>query len=96
MLLERLKISAYKDEKFSEQQGDDFVVWMNPESYRRALKVAWSEVPEINAKDAKPAYQGVGSETLTMKLIFDTTGLVPSPLGSDTMPQNGVTDLLNH
>lgn len=94
MLLERLKISAYKDEKFSEQQGDDFVVWMNPESYRRALKVAWSEVREINAKDAKPTYQGVGSETLTMKLIFDTTGLVPSPLGSDTMPQNGVTDLL--
>jgi hypothetical protein len=94
MRLERLKISAYKDDQFSEKKGDVFVVWMNPESYKRILKVDWTPIPDINAADAKPTYKGVGGETLTMKLIFDTTGLVPSPLGSDTMPANGVVDLL--
>lgn len=94
MRLERLKISAYKDKQFSEKQGDVFVVWMNPESYKRVLKVDWTPIPDINAADAKPTYKGVGGEMLSMKLIFDTTGLVPSPLGSDTMPANGVVDLL--
>jgi Contractile injection system tube protein len=94
MRLERLTISAYKDDQFSEKEGEGFIVWMNPESYKRVLKVDWAPIPEINAADAKPTYKRVGGETLSMKLIFDTTGLVPSPLGSDTMPPNGVVDLL--
>lgn len=95
MRLERLTIRAYGDQKFSKQVGTDYVVWMNPESYKRTLKVEWTDIKDINAPDAIPTYKRMGAETLSMKLIFDTTGLVPSPLGSSMMPANGVVELLD-
>jgi hypothetical protein len=94
MRLERLTISAFKDEEFKQQDGDNFVVWMNPQSYQRSLNVKTTEAKEINATGSSPTYMKVGEETLTFKLIFDTTGLVLSPLGSDVMPNDGVVALI--
>lgn len=94
MRLERLTIRAYSDENYKEQAGEAFVVWMNPQSYQRKLEVNWADGKEINGPFSVPTFQKVGAETLAMKLIFDTTGLVPSPLGSDAMPANGVVELL--
>lgn len=94
MSLERLTIRAYKDQGFKLQDGDDYVVWMNPQSYKRSLTIKTKELQEINATGSSPTYMKVGEETLEFKLIFDTTGLVLSPLGSAVMPPEGVVAVI--
>ena len=94
MRLERLTIRAFKDEEFKQQDGDDFVVWMNPQSYQRSLNVKTTEAKEINATGSSPTYMKLGEETIAFKLIFDTTGLVLTPLGSNVMPADGVVALI--
>jgi hypothetical protein len=94
MRLERLKISAFKDEEFKHQDGNDFIVWMNPQSYQRNLSVKTTPAKEVNATGSSPTYARIGEETLSFKLVFDTTGLVLSPLGSQEMPADGVSALI--
>jgi hypothetical protein len=94
MRLERLTIRAFEDQEFSKQSGEEFTVWMNPESYKRTLNVSRSPVKEIRGKGSTTSFSRIGEETLAMTLIFDTTGLLPSPLGSDRMPQSGVVEIL--
>jgi hypothetical protein len=94
MRLERLKISAFTDKEFQSKDGDDFVVWMNPQSYQRKLSIRMAKAKEVNAPGSSPTYMQVGDETLDFKLIFDTTGLVLSPLGSLEMPADGVSALI--
>jgi hypothetical protein len=94
MRLERLRIRTYLDEEFKQPEGDDFVVWMNPQSYQRTLGIKTTEAKEIGGKGSSPSFMKIDQETLSFKLVFDTTGLIPSPLGSDEMPANGVVDIL--
>jgi len=94
MRLERLTIRAFEDQEFTKQSGEDYTVWMNPESYKRTLNVSRSAVKEIGGNGSTSSFSRIGEETLSMTLIFDTTGLLPSPLGSDRMPQTGVVELL--
>lgn len=94
MRLERLTIRAFEDQEFSNQSGEDYTVWMNPESYKRTLNVSRTPVKEIRGKGSTSSFSRIGQETLAMTLIFDTTGLLPSPLGSDRMPQSGIVELL--
>ncbi|MFM1799995.1 MAG: hypothetical protein RLZZ117_2273 [Cyanobacteriota bacterium] len=94
MRLERLTISAYRDGNFKYKDGNDFVVWMNPQSYKRTLSIRTKEKAEVNSPAPSPTYMKVGDETLDFKLIFDTTGLVLSPLGSEIMPEDGVMALI--
>jgi hypothetical protein len=94
MRLERMTICAYRDEEFKEQYGKKFVVWMNPQSYQRNLNIGVAPAKELNATGSSPTYLRIGEETLGFKLIFDTTGLVLSPLASEDMPADGVTALI--
>jgi hypothetical protein len=94
MRLERLKIKAFSDEEFKTQDGEDFTVWLNPESYNRTLKIESTNPQAIGASGTTPQFKNVGQEKIVLKLIFDTTGLVPSPLGSETMPEDGVAALI--
>ena len=87
-------IRAFSDEEFKKQDGSDFVVWMNPQSYQRSLTIIKKDTQSINAKGSSPTHAKVGEETFTFKLIFDTTGLVLSPLGSSRMPAEGVVSLI--
>jgi len=94
MRLERLKIKAFSDEEFKTQDGEDFTVWLNPESYKRTLKIESTNPQAIGASGTTPQFKNVGQEKIVLKLIFDTTGLVPSPLGNETMPEDGVVALI--
>ncbi len=94
MLLERLTIQAYKDQEYSERDGPVFVVWMNPQSYQRSLAVQTVDLKAINGSAPCPTYARIGEESLTMTLVFDTTGVIPNPQGGEDMPANGVSALL--
>ena len=94
MRLERLKIKAFIDEEFKTQDGGDFTVWLNPESYKRTLKIESTDQQALGGTGSTPLFKKIGQETIGLKLIFDTTGLVPSPLGNETMPEDGVVALI--
>jgi hypothetical protein len=94
MRLERLKIRAFIDEEFKTQDGGDFTVWLNPESYKRTLKIESTDQQALGGTGSTPLFKKVGQETIGLKLIFDTTGLVSSPLGNETMPEDGVVALI--
>jgi hypothetical protein len=94
MRLERMIISAYRDGDFKNKDGFDFFVWINPQSYKRTLSIRTKEQEEVNSPASSPTYMKVGDETLSFKLVFDTTGLVLSPLGSEVMPADGVAALI--
>ena len=92
--LDRLRIRAFKDEGFSIPVGGEFVVWMNPRTYARNFSINQNQRAVIGGKASDPVFESVGLETLNFDLLFDTTGLVPSPLGAEEMPSDGVVELI--
>ncbi len=80
--LERLKILAYKDEDFSQpaKSPNTFTVMMNPAEYSHSFKVCYNDTQAQGSPGASPDFNKIATETVTFKLVFDGTGVIPSNL----------------
>ncbi len=77
MALEKMTIIGYSDNKFSNKNGDPFVVMINPENYSHNCAISYSESkPQgISAQDIK--FDTIKLETISFDFILDDTGAVP-------------------
>jgi len=73
----KLTITAYKDYNYSSSTGE-FEVLVNPEQYVTSQKVNYANKQAIGTPAAEPRFMHVPSQVCKFKIIFDSTGLVPS------------------
>jgi hypothetical protein len=78
--LEKMKIIAFKDPKFTQQVGEEFFVYMNPEKYSHSYRVCYNNVQAQGASGPSYTFNQIGSETVEFELVFDGTGVLPSKI----------------
>ena len=102
--LTKLKITAYSDEKFSEQVADgEFKTLLNPETYLLNYKVELNQTQAAGTSASAPRYNKSLPEDLSLDFLFDRTGVItdynPSGEGgSNTFKDEGrgVNDDVDH
>lgn len=77
--LEKLAITAYKDANFSSEVGE-YSVYINPASYSHNYKIAYTDPQAQGSNGGSPDFNRVPSDKVDFELVFDGTGVVPSPL----------------
>lgn len=92
--LEKMQILAYSDASFTTQLGPAFVVWINPASYTYKYKICYNNRQAQGSNGPSPDFNRIATDTVTLDLIFDGTGVVPSPNPSLLPPPNGIADQL--
>lgn len=91
--LEKMQILAYSDANFTKQLGSAYSVWINPASYNYSFKICYNNRQAQGSSGPSPDFNRVATDTVTLDLYFDGTGVVPSP--NPAMPaasSNGVAD----
>lgn len=90
-MVEKLQITAYEDEKFTrpadlsalEQRLNFSInplkVPVNPEKYSRSFGIEYTNKKGMGSAGASPVFHKYGTETVTFELVFDATGVLPSP-----------------
>lgn len=72
--LEKLKITAYKDPKYTEKIGKEFVTLINPEKFTLNYKVEYI-VPDAAKTADDPYYKYTPPSDLDVEFLFDDTGV---------------------
>lgn len=89
--LERMKINAYANSDFTGEVGN-FTVYINPAKYSHKYKIQYNDVQAQGASGGSPNFNKTPSETVNFELVFDATGVVPSPNPANpAAPTGGVT-----
>jgi len=81
-ILEKMVITGYKDEGFSQKTGKSFTAMINPTIYGRKKGVSYNENVALDSNNS-PAYKTYGDENLDLEFILDTTGVVPLTAGKN-------------
>ncbi len=91
--LEKLKITAYKDEKFSGEGVDSCKVAINPEKYSRKCSIQYNKDEAVGKSGGSPKFSKVPAEVISFELVFDATGAIPAPaMGADPGVLTGSVD----
>ena len=77
--LEKMNIIAYRENDFSGQVGE-MSVYINPEKYSRTYTICYNETQAQGSSSGTPEFNRAKSDTVKFDLVFDGTGVVPSPL----------------
>lgn len=73
----KLRIKAYKDEKFTKKVGDgEFKTLLNPEQYRFNYRIEQNEDQAPGTSTAAPRFNKAPPESLELEFVFDRTGVV--------------------
>src|SRR5262245_1646873 len=89
--LERMKITAYSKSDFTGEVGS-FTVYINPAKYSHKYQIKYNDVQAKVSNGGSPNFNQVPSETVGFELVFDATGVVPSPNpASPAAPADGIT-----
>jgi hypothetical protein len=75
MSLQKLKIIAYSDEKYTAQVGSHSVQ-INPESYTHNHTATYNPAPTTDTAGATIKYNSIDPETLSFTFYLDGTGVV--------------------
>ncbi len=87
--LEKLRIWAFKDSKFSEKVDDgEFVTLLNPEKYSYKHKVEQNEDQAAGTSAAPTRFNKILPQTLELDFLFDRTGVIAGYESTE----NGVID----
>lgn len=78
--LEKMEVSAYSDSDFASQVGETFSVYINPEKYSHSYKICYNDVQAQGSPGGSPDFNKIPSDKVQLELVFDGTGVVPSPL----------------
>lgn len=71
--LKKLKIIAYKDEKFSSATGNEFEMMVNPANYDENKLIAYEEM-KMPDGGSTPTYRAYKDEVLKVEFYLDNTG----------------------
>jgi hypothetical protein len=77
--LEKLQISAYKDKNFTGVPRK-FSVYINPAKYTHTYRIRYNDVQAQGSNGGSPDFNKVLSDIVKFELVFDGTGVVPSPM----------------
>ncbi|MAT90371.1 MAG: hypothetical protein CMC35_06720 [Flavobacteriaceae bacterium] len=88
--LKKLKVTAYKDDRYSEKVGDgDFDTLLNPETYKFTYKVEYTEAQGQGTSATQPKYVRTPPEDLELDFLFDRTGVLK---GKSNTSGDGIID----
>ena len=92
--LEKLKIIAFKNADYSEEQGN-FVAMLNPETYTIDYKVDYQAGQGQGTSAAQLRFAGIKPQEFGFDLLIDSTGIVDqNPRESIEADLNNLRDLL--
>lgn len=74
--LSKLRIIAYKDDRFQEE-GETISVPINPDKYSRTIKIEYNEEQEQGTQGNNPPFSRTPPEEMQFEFLFDGTGVVP-------------------
>lgn len=75
--LKKLKVTGYKDDKFSQKVGDgEFSTLLNPEKYIFKYKVEYTEAQGQGTSATQPKFVRTPPEDLDLEFLFDRTGVI--------------------
>lgn len=93
--LEKLAVTAYKDANFSSKVGE-YTAYINPGSYSHNYKICYTDPQAQGSNGGSPDFNRVPSDKVDFELVFDGTGVVPSPLpGVVPFTGDGVTEQID-
>ena len=76
--LEKMLVKAYADSSFNQQVGS-FQVWINPQKYTHSYEVKYNDRQAQGSPGGSPNFDKIPSDKVSFELVFDGTGVVPSP-----------------
>jgi hypothetical protein len=75
--LTKLKIKAYRDERFSQEVANgDFNTLLNPETYRIRYQISQNETQAQGTSSSAPRFNRTAPEDLELDFIFDRSGVI--------------------
>src|SRR5262245_65745619 len=77
--LEKMKVVAYQKSDFTGWVGE-FFVYINPEKYTQSYEICYNDTQAQGSNTGTPDFNKIPSDKLDFELIFDGTGVVPSPI----------------
>ena len=91
--LVKMKVEAYSDPKFKKQVGAPYTVMINPEKYSHGFQICYNDVQAQGSPGGTPQFNKIPSDTVSFELVFDGTGVVPTPLpGVIPWGEDGIAD----
>ena len=88
--LKKLKVTGYKDDKFSKKVGDgEFSTLLNPEKYIFKYKVEYAEAQGQGTSATQPKFVRTPPEDLDLEFLFDRTGVIK---GQDDSTGDGIIE----
>jgi len=78
MALKKMAIQAYKDPKFTQQQGKPYQVLINPDEYSHKFAIVYNDTAGQGANGFSPGFNKMGRETMSFTIWFDGTGVIPT------------------
>jgi len=88
--LKKLKVTGYKDDKFSQKVGDgEFSTLLNPEKYVFKYKVEYTEAQGQGTSATQPKFVRTPPEDLDLEFLFDRTGVIK---GQDDFSGDGIIE----
>lgn len=82
--MERMKITAYKDEGFSEKV-DEITVQIAPQDYQGKKEVKYAGSKQQGQNAPSPVFVGYNSEEFMCDVLIDCTGVIASTKDGDTV-----------
>ena len=88
--LKKLKVTGYKDDKFSKKVGDgEFDTLLNPEKYTLNYKVEYTEAQGQGTSATQPKFVRSLPEDFEIEFLFDRTGVIQ---GQNNASGDGIID----
>ncbi|HPF10743.1 MAG TPA: LysM peptidoglycan-binding domain-containing protein [Flavobacteriaceae bacterium] len=88
--LKKLKVTGYKDDKFTQKVGDgEFTTLLNPEKYTLKYKVEYTEAQGQGTSATQPKFVRTPPEEFELDFLFDRTGVIK---GQDESSGDGIID----
>jgi nucleoid-associated protein YgaU len=89
--LAKLKIIAYKDERFENAVEDgEFTAQVNPDKVSFKYQIELEEQQGQGTSGSQPRFGKTKPEELTFQFLFDATGAIPLADGSSAISDDGV------
>lgn len=85
-------VTAFADDTFTAKaQKAQMSVYINPEQYTQSYEIFYNDTQAQGSPGGSPEYNRTPSDKLDFQLIFDGTGVVPSPLpGTPPTTSDGI------
>lgn len=89
--LEKMVVEAYEDPDYAKKWGE-VRLWINPEKYTRTYSICYDDRSAQGSPAGSPDFDKVPSEVISLELVFDGTGVIPSPIpGVVPFTDDGIT-----